>query len=86
MGEPADILMRWLRAGETLAAIAALAVGALSAVAPGRSIAFYQWIMARCNWRVAPIDDARELRNTRLLGTILIGLSLALVWCASGRW
>ncbi len=54
-----------------------LVLGMFSAVWPQRSIALYQWIMARYNWKVVPIDAAREVRNTRLLGLLLTGLSIA---------
>ena len=60
--------------------VLALAVGVLSAVAPARSIGLYQWIMARCNWRVQPIDQARELRTTRAMGWVLIFLGGVLAW------
>ena len=52
-----------------------LAVGVLSAFWPRRSIGLYQWIMERFNWRVTPIDETREVRNTALLGGILTALS-----------
>ena len=53
-----------------------LAFGAFSALGPGRSIALYEWLMVRLNWRVAPIDEGREIRNTRWLGILLILLGL----------
>ena len=53
-----------------------LFVGILSVVWPERSIGLYQWIMERFNWKVAPIDGPREVRNTRILGAILTALSL----------
>jgi len=52
-----------------------LAVGVLSAIWPRRSIGLYQWIMERFNWRVTPIDEAREVRNTVFLGAFLALLS-----------
>jgi len=54
-----------------------LVLGLFSAVWPQRSMGLYQWIMARYNWKVEPIDAAREVRNTRLLGLLLTGLSIA---------
>ena len=53
-------------------------LGILSAVWPARSIGLYQSIMERFNWKVVPIDLAREIRNTRILGMILAALSLAI--------
>lgn len=55
-----------------------LALGLLSAVRPQRSIGLYQWIMERFNWKVAPIDLSREVRNTRVLGAVLVALSLVM--------
>ncbi|MFH0984899.1 MAG: hypothetical protein V1882_05120 [Candidatus Omnitrophota bacterium] len=53
-----------------------LALGILSIVWPKRSIGLYQSIMARFNWKVAPIDESREVRNTQILGAVLTALSL----------
>ena len=55
-----------------------LVVGVLSVVWPKRSIGLYQWIMERFNWKVVPINESREVRNTRILGAILTALSLAI--------
>ncbi|MEI7750515.1 MAG: hypothetical protein WCJ71_00360 [Candidatus Omnitrophota bacterium] len=55
-----------------------LAMGLLSAVRPKGSIGLYQWIMERFNWKVVPIDELREVRNTRILGVALTVLSLAI--------
>jgi hypothetical protein len=54
------------------------ALGALSTLAPQRSIGLYQRIMKGFNWNVAPIDEPREVRNTRALGVFLTLLSLAI--------
>ena len=56
-----------------------LALGILSVAKPQRSIGLYQWIMERFNWKVMPIDESREIRNTRVLGAILALLSLAVL-------
>lgn len=63
-----------------------LVLGLFSAVWPQRSMGLYQWIMARYNWKVEPIDAAREVRNTRLLGFVLTLLSLATGFVASYRF
>jgi hypothetical protein len=63
-----------------------LALGFLSAGWPKRSIGLYQRIMERFNWRVAPIDELREVRNTRALGVALAALSLAVVFLAFSRF
>jgi hypothetical protein len=55
-----------------------LALGILSVGWPKRSIGLYQGIMKRINWNVAPIDERREMRNTRILGAILTALSIVL--------
>ena len=61
-------------------------LGVLSALSPRRSIGFYQWIMERFNWRVAPIDELREVRNTRILGFFLTLLSLVMMGIAFYRF
>ena len=61
------------------------ALGVLSVAWPRRSISLYQWIMERFNWRVVPIDEPREVRNTRVLGMALVVLSLAIFFIASSR-
>jgi hypothetical protein len=53
-----------------------LALGILSIGWPKKSIGLYQWAMERFNWKVAPIDEAREVRNTRILGWVLVALGL----------
>jgi len=78
------LIGEWIAWGIRLAAAGALAVGALSAAAPRRSIALYQWIMAQCNWRVSPIDERRELITTRLPGILLVALSLVLAFVLMG--
>ena len=55
-----------------------LALGILSVVWPKRSIGLYQWIMERFNWKVAPIDLAREIRSTRILGLVLAAISFSI--------
>lgn len=83
MRDPIDAVeqfLLWFRWGMIAVGVAALGVGLLSAMAPRRSIALYVWLMARFNWRVSPIDEGRELRNTRLLGLLLILLGVIDFW------
>ena len=68
--------LAWLWRGLFVLAVMTLWFGAFSASMPSRSIELYQWIMARFNWRVAPIDEPRELRTTKILGAMLVLLSL----------
>jgi len=53
-------------------------VGILSVISPKRSIGLCQWIMECFNWKVTPIDEAREIRHTRILGGVLTALSLVI--------
>lgn len=63
-----------------------LVLGLLSTVQPKRLIVLYQRIMARLNWKVVPIDELRELRNTRILGVVLTALSLVIVFFVVTRF
>ncbi|MFA7254907.1 MAG: hypothetical protein WC133_02250 [Candidatus Omnitrophota bacterium] len=62
------------------------ALGFFSVLWPQQSIGFYQWVMERINWKVAPIDLPREIRNTRILGAVLVVLSLIIFFMASSRF
>ena len=66
----------WIWCGGKILGVVAMGFGSFSALKPQRSIALYQWIMERLNWRVTPIDAPRELRTTRLLGVLLAALGL----------
>ena len=67
----------WIWCGGKILGVVAFGFGLFSALSPKRSIALYQWIMARFNWRVTPIDAPRELLTTRCLGVLLVILGLA---------
>lgn len=53
-------------------------VGFLSLFSPARSIRLYQAIMRWFNWKVEPIDERREIRNTKWLGMLMAILSFAI--------
>ena len=73
---PSEQVIGWVAAGLRGVAAVTLCFGAWSAWRPSRSIALYQAIMRRVNWRVEPIDYPRELRMTRRLGIALACCSL----------
>ena len=80
MSHSIEIPLTWFWCAARCVGVAAFVLGCLGVVAPRQSIALYQWIMARLNWRVSPIDEVREVRNTRLLGGLLIFLSVVMAW------
>jgi hypothetical protein len=63
-----------------------LVLGVLSVLRPKQSIGLYQWIMERFNWKVAPIDELREIRTTRVLGVVLVALSLTIFFLIFSRF
>lgn len=63
-----------------------LGLGILSAFSPRRSMGLYQWIMERFNWKVVPIDDAREVKSTAQAGVALLLLSFVLLALAFFRF
>ena len=75
----------WVGRGAWLIGGAGFLFGIFTAFWPKRSIALYERLMAQINWRVEPIDKAREVRTTRLLGIFLILLSLALITALAVR-
>jgi len=85
LAEEAVFLATWFWRGLSLVGVVALAIGALSVASPDRSIRLYQWIMERFNWRVAPINMAREVRNTRALGVCLLALGGLALWMRASQ-
>ena len=72
--------IKWIEWILTLIAGTGILLGVFSFVLPKRSIELYQWIMRHFNWRVEPIDYARELKTTRIFGIVIVvlcGLMLA---------
>ena len=63
-----------------------LALGVFSAFNPKRSMGLYRAIMKFYNWNVSPINEAREVRNTRLLGICLALLCVVLMGGISFRF
>ena len=56
-------------------------LGLLSFLWPRGSIGLYIWLMSVINWRVSPMDEAREVKTTRRFGFFLLllgGASLVL--------
>ena len=80
MSDDLERLIKWMGWGAGATGMVTMALGAFSAAAPAASIRLYQRIMEWFNWRVVPIDERRELRNTKTLGLLLVGLSLVLLW------
>ena len=72
-----EIPLHWVRYGAGVIGVVSLVFGIFTAAFPKQSIGFYQWLMAQINWRIVPIDEAREIRTTRFLGILLIVLGLA---------
>lgn len=54
-----------------------LLVGFLLALNPAEAIEIQRRFYTRINWKIEPISMPKEIRNTRLMGLILIALMLA---------
>ena len=85
MSEELVVLLTWFWRGMALVGALALGLGLLSALSPRRSIGLYQGIMLLFNWRVEPVNKAREVRNTRWLGVLLIVLAGIAFWLRSSQ-
>ena len=55
-------------------------VGIFLILKPNEAIRIQQKFYAMINWRMEPICQALELRNTRIMGVVLILLGI-LAWC-----
>lgn len=79
----AVVILQVARIGYAVVAWLSLLLGLFSFLRPALSIMLYQLIMRFFNWAVEPIHRERELRNTRLLGIVLILEACALFWLLS---
>lgn len=52
---------------------------------PSAPLRFYQWTMSLIHWRVEPECEKTELRNTRIMGALMIPLSI-LIFVLLRRW
>ncbi|MGE5279181.1 MAG: hypothetical protein ACM3L6_00345 [Deltaproteobacteria bacterium] len=69
--------------GVSLSVVSLLA-GAACLRSPRRVIAFQQAFYLRINWRMEPVSMAREIRNTRVMGAVLVVLGLAALAVLAG--
>jgi hypothetical protein len=60
-------------------AVCALAAGLALVRAPARAIDFQKRFYLSINWRMEPVDAAKELRNTRAMGVFLIVFVIAVL-------
>jgi len=67
-----------------MVALFSFVLGVLSAFWPSRSIGLYVWMMFKFSWTVSPMNERREIKNTRRFGIYLLILSvlmfLTLYW------
>ena len=56
-----------------------IAVGSLLILRPGQVIEFQKRFYFKINWRMEPINMALEIRNTRIMGFIMMGVVIACI-------
>ena len=64
---------------EILVAILALSNGLICTLNPDLAIKVQKKFYERINWRIEPVNMAKEIRNTRIMGLISLALAIALV-------
>lgn len=62
-----------------LFSLVSLAAGIFLARKPQAAIEIQKRFYAGINWRIEPISMPKEIRNTRLMGALLIALSLTML-------
>lgn len=84
--------MRYLMIPESLlqAVLAAaggvgIAFGLIAFIWPAAPLRFYQWTMSLIRWRVEPECEKTELRNTRIMGALMVPISI-LIFVLLKRW
>jgi len=51
-------------------------IGVFLALKPARAIEAQRRFYLRINWKIEPVSMEKELRNTRLMGLFLTGISI----------
>ena len=56
-----------------------LSVGFLLAIKPALAIEMQRRAYEKINWRIEPISMSKEIRNTKIMGVLLLAITLATV-------
>jgi len=56
-------------------------IGAFILLKPARTIELQTRFYEKINWRMVPISMRKEIRNTRIMASVLIGVSLIGIGC-----
>jgi hypothetical protein len=56
--------------------VAGIIIGIFLTLNPARAIELQRRFYLLINWKIEPVSMEKELRNTRLMGLFLIGLSI----------
>ena len=59
--------------------LVSVAFGLFLILKPNQAIEFQKSFYLKINWRMEPVNMALELRNTRMLGFVLIGVAIIFV-------
>lgn len=62
-----------------LIALLAFLNGAICLAIPSLAIQIQQRFYEKLNWKIEPIDLAKEINNTRIMGVISLMLSIAIL-------
>ena len=70
---------------EIIAMIFAFIVGFICFLRPNSAIKIQQKFYAKINWKIEPINTAKEIRNTKIMGiiNILLGIGIIIVMLTS---
>ena len=63
----------------TVISVIGVAVGVMLIAKPAAAIEIQKRFYARINWRMEPISMPKELRNTRLMGAVVIVFLIVIV-------
>jgi hypothetical protein len=62
-----------------LIALAAVVMGVFLFVKPHATLAIQKRFYEKINWRIEPVSLTREVRNTKIMGLLLLGISLGAI-------
>ena len=79
-----ESLVYWLMTIPTLPvfimfSFSGIAIGSLMIIKPSLAIEIQKRFYAGINWRIEPISMAKELRNTKLMGLLLLTFAIVVL-------
>ena len=68
-----------------IVSVICVSIGVFLFFKPGTTIDLQKRFYEKINWRIEPISMEKEIRNTKIMGLFLVGVTLLIVLCVLWR-